>query len=266
MITDYSVTMVLTKQQYLKKTLKYSESQKIKDDDEVLQIIQTSNPKDLLLFTNKGRVFTRRIYDLTGTVECTPSALGEYIPNILKDNLLDDEKIIYIASPETYDKGYMLYIFENNNIIKMAMKPYENKQNRQVAQDAYNTKSELRYIKYIEKDIDILSLSSEGKILIQNTEGINPKTSNGGKKSQGNPFMKLDNNDLVAVIFEPKEEDIIKFKTEKKECVELNLSDICQNSKDKLSYYNHCKGKKNQQGNFVYNCRQKKDKIIEIIK
>lgn len=266
LIREYSVTMVLTKQQYLKKTLKYSEIQKLKEDDEVLQLLQTNNTRDLLLFTDKGRVFTRKIYELIGTVECTAGGgLGEYIPNILKDNLDKDEKIIYIVSPESYDKGYMLYIYENNNIVKMSIKPYFSPQNRMKPQDAYNTESPLKYIKYIEKDIDILTLSSEGKMLIQNTEGINPKTSQGGKKSQGNSFVKLDDNDLVGVVFEPKEDDIIRFKTEKKDCVEINLSDICQSSKDKLTYYNHCKGKKNNSGSFIYNCRQKNDSVIEVV-
>ena len=266
LIKDYSVTIVLTKQQYLKKTLKYSEIQKLKENDEVLQLIQTNNTKDLLLFTNQGRVFTRKIYELRGTIECTAgSGYGEYIPNILQENLNKDEKIIYIASPDTYDKGYMLYIFENNNLVKMAMKPYECKQNRQVAQDAFNTDSPLKYIKYIDRDIDILTLSSEGKMLIQNTKDINPKASNGGKKSNGNSFVKLGDNDLIGVIFEPKEDDIIKFKTEKKECIEINLSDICQSSKDKTTYYSYCFGRKNTQGNFIYNCRQKQDRIIELL-
>ncbi len=265
LIKDYSVTMVLTKDQYLKKTLKYSEDQTVKENDKIVQILQTSNTKDLLLFTNKGRVFTRRIYELIGTIECTASKLGEYIPNILQDNLELDEKIIYMASPSTYDKGYMLYIYENNNIVKMSMKPYENKQNRQVAQDAFNIESPLIYIKYIENDINILALSSEGKMLIQNTKGINSKKSNGGKKAQGNSFIKLGNNSLVGVIFNPKKDDIIKFQTEKKDYIEINLSVICQSSKDKTTYYNHCIGKKNNSGNFIYNCRQKHDKIIKLI-
>jgi DNA gyrase subunit A len=267
MIEDNSVTIVLTKGQYIKKTLKYSETQKLKENDEILQMIQTSNAKDLLLFTNQGRVFTRKIYELTGVVECTAmGSYGEYIPNILKDYLNPDEKIIYITSPTTYDQGYMLYIFENNNIVKMAMKPYYNKQNRMTAQDAFSTESPLKYIKYIEDDIDILTLSSEGKTLIQNTIGINPKTSNGGKKSIGNPFMKLDDNiNIIEAIFNPEKDAIIQFQTKKKDCIEINLSDIAQTSKNKISYFEHCRGKKNSTGNFVYNCRQKNDKIIKLL-
>jgi DNA gyrase/topoisomerase IV subunit A len=262
-IEDYTTTIVLTEQQYLKKTRKYSDKQKLKDDDNIKQIIQSSNKNDLLLFTDEGRVFTRRLYELN---ECTAmGSLGEYLPNLLKDYLNPDEKIIYITSLVTYDKGYMLYIFENNNIVKMAMKPYYNKQNRLTAQDAFNIDNQLKYIKYIEDDINILTLSIEGKILIQNTIGINPKTSNGGKKSMGNPFMKLDTNiNIVGVIFNPKKDAIIQFQTEKKDCIEINLSDIAQTSKNKISYFEHCIGKKNSTGNFVYNCRQKNDKILKL--
>jgi DNA gyrase subunit A len=267
LIEDHAITMVLTKGQYLKKTLKYSETQKLKENDEILQMIQTSNAQDLLLFTDQGRVFTRKIYALTGVIECTAmGSYGEYIPNLLKDYLNPDEKIIYITSPITYDKGYMLYIFENNNIVKMAMKPYHSTQNRMTPQDAFNTDNNLKYIKYIENDIDILSLSSEGKILIQNTKDINSKKSNGGKKSMGNTFMKLDNGiNIVGVIFNPAKDAIIEFQTEKKGSIEINLSDIAQTSKNKISYFDHCTGKKNSTGNFVYNCRQKNDKIIKLL-
>jgi DNA gyrase subunit A len=263
MIEDYSTTIVLTKEQYIKKNLKYSEKQAVKDGDEVLQIIQTNNKKDLLLFTNQGRVYTRKIHDSIGTIECTASGLGEYIPNIIKD-LNKDEKIIYIASPETYDKGYMLYIFENNSIVKMNMKPYENKQNRKVAQDAYNPTNNLKYIKYITDDIDMFITTNEGKSLILNTSQFNPLNT-GGKKSLGNSFIKLDSkkfddNGIASIILEPKADSILNVITEKKE-FELKLNDLADNGK---MWFEYLQGSKNNTGTFIYNCRQKNDRVIDV--
>jgi len=267
-IESYSTTIILTKNQYIKKTLKYADKSKqaVKEGDEVSQILQTNNVRDLLLFTNQGRVYTRKIYELLGRVECQPSSQGEYIPNLIKD-LQPNEKIIYIASPENYDKGYMLYTFQNSNILKMAMNPYSNKQNRQVAQDAYlyEEANPLRYIKYITEDIDLLAVTTEGKALIINTNEINPKTSNGGKKSQGNPFIKLEsskfkNNSVVEIVFEPTTDNKFTVTTEKRE-FEFGLNDIADNGKIQWEYL---QGKRMNSGNMIYNCRQKKDRITGV--
>jgi DNA gyrase subunit A len=263
LIEDYTTTLVLTKEQYIKKTQKYSDKQTTKEGDEVLQIIQTTNKKDLLIFTNQGRLFTRKIYELTGKIECTASGLGEYIPNIIKD-LNKDEKIIYIASPEIYDKGYMLYIFENNSIVKMNMKPYENKQNRKVAQDAYNPTNNLKYIKYITDDIDMFITTNEGKSLILNTSQVNPLNT-GGKKSLGNSFIKLDSkkfddNGIASIILEPKADSILNVITEKKD-FELKLNDLADNGK---MWFEYLQGSKNNTGTFIYNCRQKNDRVIDV--
>jgi DNA gyrase subunit A len=263
LIEDYTTTMVLTKEQYIKKTLKYSDKQTTKEGDEVLQIIQTTNKKDILLFTSKGRLFTRKIYELEGKIECTASGLGEYIPNIIKD-LYKEEKVIYIASPETYDKGYMLYIFENNSIVKMNMKPYENKQNRKVAQDAYNPTNKLKHIKCITDDIDMFITTNEGKSLILNTNQFNP-LGTGGKKSLGNSFIKLDSkkfddNSIVSIILEPKADSTLNIITEKKE-FELKLNDLADNGK---MWFEYLQGNKNNTGSFIYNCRQKNDRVIDV--
>ena len=149
----------------------------------------------------------------------------------------------------------------------MAMNPYSNKQNRQVAQDAYlyEEANPLRYIKYITEDIDLLAITTEGKALIINTNEINPKTSNGGKKSQGNPFIRLEsskfkNNSVVEIVFEPTTDDKFIVTTEKKE-FEFALNDIADNGKIQWEYL---QGKRMNSGNMIYNCRQKKDRITGV--
>ena len=80
---------------------------KLKDDDSILQEIETHNKTELLLFTNKSSVYKLKTYEIN---DCKPSALGEYLPNTLQ--LDADEKIIYMVTTDNF-QGYMLFSFEN---------------------------------------------------------------------------------------------------------------------------------------------------------
>ena len=257
LIEDNTVTLVLTDQGYIKKNLKYSDSQKLKDDDKIIQMFQTTNKTDIMLFTNKGNVLLRKTYELD---ECLPSAYGTFIPNWLGEHLQEDEKIIYITAIKDY-KGKVISIFQNGLIGCTDLKSYKCKQNRQVPMDAYNTDSPLVDIKVITDDIDIFMLSSEGKALIVNTKEskIKPIKS---RDTKGVVGIRLKGDNKVIGCIMDCHEDNFTIHTEKGKEIDYMLDDIATNTEK--SWKEYLKGKRGNQGNFIYNTRQKKDKIVDM--
>lgn len=259
LIEDNTVTLVLTEQGYIKKNLVYSESQKLKEGDEVKQIFQSTNKTDLLLFSNQGRVFIRKTYELK---DCKPSERGEFIPALLGEYLQEDEKIIYIATTKDDYKGKVITVFENGNIGCTDLKKYKCKQNRQVPMDAYNTESPLLDIKVVTDDVNIFMLSNDGKALIVNTKEskIRPTKSRDTKGVVG-IRLKGDNKVIGCII--DCHEDNFTIHTEKGKEIDYMLDDIATNTEK--SWKEHLKGKRGNGGNFIYNTRQKKDKIIGMV-
>lgn len=262
-IEDYNCKILYTKQNYIKKLLRSLDEQKLRDGDEILEEIQSTNKSTLLLFTNKANRYKIPCHELETH---KPSTLGEYIPNII--DLEEGEEIIKIISLEDESKanGYIISVYENGRIAKIDIQSFISA-NRKL-QNCYSTKSKLIDIIYVEKDIDILLLSKEGKGLILNTSYFNAKKS---KDSQGdiaiNLKSKLEDNKLIGCIFEPNEETNFTINTEKNN-IDYCLGNIADtgNKEETRTWYNYLIGKNRNKGNYIYNCKIKKDFIKSIDK
>lgn len=176
LIDDYNCTFVFSEQGYLKKNVKYSATQKVKDGDKITQVIAGNNRSTLMFFTNKAQVF---FIDAHTIDDCTPSAMGTYIPPMLE--MEQDEKIVYMTSTVDY-KENLLFIYENGKMAKVPMASFATKTKRKKLANAYSELSPLVQVMTLEKDVDIIVLSSIGKALIINTEETPIKTS---RNSQG---------------------------------------------------------------------------------
>lgn len=185
MIEDYNLKLFLTEQNYLKKiplvSLRANPEHKLKEDDRIIQEVETRNKAELLLFSDRQTVYKLRIYDIP---DCKASVLGEFLTNLLQ--LDEGEKIIYIIATDNY-AGWMFFSFENGKCAKIEMSSYATKTNRRKLANAYSDTSELIDIRYLESDIDLVAYSNINKVLIFNTAGINPKST---RNSQGVQVMK----------------------------------------------------------------------------
>lgn len=195
-VEDYNLKIFLTKENYLKKipltSLRTNPDHKLKEDDEVVQEIETKNKADLLLFSDKQIVYKLRIRDIS---DCKASSLGEYLPNLL--GTADDEKILYIVGTDDY-AGNMLFSFANGKIAKVTLNSYSTKTNRKRLANAYSDLAELVDIRFITEDQDLVAFSSIDKVLIFNTASINAKTT---RDSQG-----------VQVLNSKKDSQMVKIK------------------------------------------------------
>lgn len=173
-IEDYNLKLFLTEHNYLKKiplvSLRANPEQKLKEEDRLIQEVETKNKSDLLLFSDKANVYKVKTYEIE---DCKASSFGEYLTNILE--LDEGERIIYITATENYS-GYMLFGFENGKIAKIGMESYETKTNRKKLVNAYSSEATLIFMMFVQNDIELVAYSNINKVLVFNTEGINSKT------------------------------------------------------------------------------------------
>lgn len=185
-VPDYALTIFFTKAGYFKKitpqSLRMSGEQKLKEGDELSQVVESSNAKELLFFTDKCQVYKAHVSDFE---DSKASVFGDYIPTALEFD--DGEQPLYMAVTDDF-KGYMLFFFENGKVAKVDMNAYETKTNRKKLIKAYGSKSPIVTAMYIREDLELVLTSSSGRMLLFNTAVISPKTT---KDTQGVGVMTM---------------------------------------------------------------------------
>lgn len=203
-IPDYPVNLFFTREGYFKKitpqSLRMSGEQKLKEGDEVVQQLESTNSADLLFFTDRCQVYKAKASDFGDT---KASVLGEYIP--AKLGMDEGENALYMAVTKDYS-GYMLFFFENGKVAKVNMEAYATKTNRRKLLGAYSDKSPAASIAYVPEDCEFLLTSAQGRMLLVHTGAIQPKAT---RNTQGVAVMTLRKGGrlLKAV---PYEEGLLK--------------------------------------------------------
>ena len=173
-IDDYSLKLFLTDQGYLKKislvSLRAGSDQKLKDDDKLVQIEETTNRAEVLLFSNQCNVYKMRVHEIP---DSKASLLGEYTPNLLQ--LADGERIIAIV-PTTDYKGFMFFGFSDGRTCKVPMASYITKSNRKMLTKAYSDHSPLVKALFIPQDVEMVAFGSNDKAMVFNTAMVPEKT------------------------------------------------------------------------------------------
>lgn len=193
-VDDYPLTIFFTRENYLKKisavSLRSSTTEhKLKENDEILQEIETTNNSEIIFFSDKCNAYKFRTYDMP---DAKVSTMGEYLPGLL--GLDEDEKILYVVVTSDY-KGNMLFTFENGKMAKVELKNYETKTNRKKLIGAYGSKSPVVDIRFITDDIDVILMSDNNRVLCLNTEKIPLKAT---KSTQGVQAMTLKKKGAVV--------------------------------------------------------------------
>lgn len=204
LIEDYNLKLFLTEQNYLKKvplvSLRANPEQKLKEDDRIIQEVETHNKADLLLFSNKQTVYKLKIYDIN---DSKASSLGDYLANLLE--LEPDEKIVYLVATDNY-QGNMLFAFDNGKIAKIELSSYATKTNRRKLTNAYSGLAKLVRIIYLENDRELVAFSSINKVLIFNTANINSKTT---RSSQGVQVLTAKKGSRMVALKELEEVKLV---------------------------------------------------------
>ncbi|MBQ1545105.1 MAG: topoisomerase IV [Clostridia bacterium] len=184
-VDDYVCTLFFSGDGYFKKitpqSLRMSGEQKVKEGDAITQVVESSNAKELLFFTDQCQVYKARVADFE---DSKASLLGDYVPTVLEFD--EGEKPVYMAVTDDF-KGYMLFAFENGKVAKVQMSEYQTKTNRKKLIKAYCEKFPLAQCIYLPEDAELVLESSSGHLLLINTAVIAPKTT---KNTQGIAVMR----------------------------------------------------------------------------
>ena len=180
LIDNFTATLVRTKQGYFKKTRRYSESQKIKDGDEIVSITQHPNKSRIGFITNKGNTYMLNLYDLA---ETQPSNLGDYIPNLIQ--LEKDEEVVsmVVVPLEETKESYLITVYENGKVSKIPVSSWATKTARTKLTSSINIENgAVIWSQQIDEDIDLTLEDVFGKTKDFNTNKCSIQK---GKNSSG---------------------------------------------------------------------------------
>ena len=190
---DYPVNVFLSNEGYLKKitpqSLRMSGEQKYKDGDGPKLSFESTNRTELLVFTDRQRVYKTKLSDFADT---KASALGTYLPSQLEMD--DGERVFTVILPGDYKKDLLLF-FENGKIARIPLSAYETKTNRKKLINAYSDKSPLAEVLPISGECDVAAFSSDGRALVFNTSLLQVKAS---RSTQGVAGMSVKNKHTLV--------------------------------------------------------------------
>ncbi len=192
-VENYPVMIFRSKDGYVKKishlSLRFSGEQKVKENDEIVECIDTDNTAEVLVFSSSGDVYKIKAHEIP---DSKASLLGEYLPNLL--SMGEGERVVGMVVTKEF-KGYVLFCFENGKIAKIDIKGYETKQNRKKLINAYSLASPLVKVLFLTEDTELVAISNTGKGLVFNSEQIAVKTT---KNSHGVNVMTPTKNSKLA--------------------------------------------------------------------
>lgn len=204
-VPDYPVTLFFTKEGYFKKitplSLRMSGEHKLKENDEIVSAVETTNSAELLFFTNKCQVYKSRASEFDDT---KASVLGDFVGSKLQ--MEEGETAIFMAVIKEY-KGYMLFFFQNGKVAKVDISAYETKTNRKKLIKAYSDKSPIVNAVYVPEDKELVIKSTAGRYLLFNSGAISAKTT---KDSQGVSVMTLKKGHRVEEVTDFKDGMFVK--------------------------------------------------------
>ncbi|WMI82220.1 DNA gyrase/topoisomerase IV subunit A [Anaerotignum sp. MB30-C6] len=200
LIEDYGVRLFLTEENYFKKiplsSLRSSGEQKLKDEDRIVDELETTNRTDILFFSDQYNVYKMKAHDIPDT---KASILGDYLPNLLGMEV--DEKILYMTATADYS-GFMVFFFENGKVSKVQLSAYATKMNRRKLVNAYSSRSKLVYMEKLDSETDFVLMRNNDKATLLNTEMI---PINASRSAAGVQVYTLKKNSTVSTVFKPED-------------------------------------------------------------
>ncbi len=162
---------------------------KTKDEDFVERIVITSTHSDLLFFTNFGKVYSIRAYEVP---EAQRQAKGRAIINLLQ--LMPEEKVEAMISFEKGQEGNLIIATRNGLIKKTNLKEFANIMKSGKIAIKLVDGDKLIGVGLTNGENEILIASSKGKCIRFSEKNVRPM----GRTSQGVRSMKLDEDDFVV--------------------------------------------------------------------
>ena len=169
---------------------------RLKEDDIIVQSIETTNKAELLMFSNKQNVYKVKAYELE---ECKTNSMGQYLNNILP--LDSDEAILFMLATTDYS-GEIIFAFENGKATRVSVENYKTKLNRKKMINAFSGTSPLIGAVHINGTEDVVFIRDDKKTMLISSELISLKTT---RTSQGIQVFTLKRNSKLSKILKAED-------------------------------------------------------------
>jgi len=176
-----------------------------KAEDEVLHFLTAKTHDAILFFSNQGRVFSIRAWEIP---EGSRQAKGQAVINLI--NISQEEKIqsvLPISLQNNHEKNQFLIMVTKKGIIKKTrLKAFANIRNSGLIAIKLNKDDELCWIKLIDENDHVLLVSHQGKSIRFKERDVRPT----GRDTMGVRGIHLKKDDFVIgmEVFPPKLEEI----------------------------------------------------------
>jgi len=174
-----------------------------KEEDEVSRIFSANTHDTLLIFTNQGRVFRLKVYELP---QSSRQAKGQAIINLI--NIGSDEKIqsVLNLAKDELEKGYLLMVTQQGVIKKTATSLYANIRTNGIIAIKLDAGDQLVWVKQTTGKNHILLVSHNGMSVRFNETDARPI----GRSARGIRGIRLNSEDYVVgmAVFNPERKKI----------------------------------------------------------
>lgn len=202
LIPEEDSVILLTSENYIKRTLlseyrrqnrggKGKRGMTTKEEDIIDQLVPASTHDYLLFFTNRGRIFRLKAYEVPAA---SLAAKGVAAVNLLQ--LQPEEKItsIICRGKDESDDGYLFMATTKGTIKKTPLKDYANIRTNGLIAIKLDDGDELRWIKKTSGDNDVIISTSAGQAVRFNEADARPM----GRSARGVRGVRLRPNDRVV--------------------------------------------------------------------
>ena len=162
------------------------------EEDYVEELFMTSSHHYIMFFTNKGRVYRIKAYEIP---EASRTSRGTAIVNILQ--LMPEEKITAMIPIKEYDEGQYLFMSTKKGLVKKTkITDYSNVRKTGLAAIGLREDDELIEVKFTDKTQDILLVTKYGQCIRFDENDVRST----GRTSMGVRGINLvDGDEVVAM-------------------------------------------------------------------
>ena len=161
-----------------------------KEDDFVEHVLVTSTHSDVLFFTNRGRVYKKRAYEIP---DAGRTAKGTNIINLIQ--IEQDERIETVLTVrDNIVDGYLFMATKQGLVKKTPLSEFKNLRKSGLIAINLREGDELIKVKVTRGDADIIIVSQDGNAIKFNEQDVRPM----GRTASGVKSMKLRENDIAV--------------------------------------------------------------------
>lgn len=209
LIPDEESVILLTTENYMKRVLqndfrrqnrggKGRKGMTTKEEDVISQIVTTNSHDFLLFFTNQGRIFRMKAYEVP---QASMTAKGTAAVNLL--NMHPDEKVTAIIKQGANIDGYLFMATKKGTIKKTPVKEYLNIRANGLVTIKFDPGDELKWIQETTGDHDVVISTSAGQAMRFNEKDVRAM----GRSAKGVRGIRLRPKDEIVGMDVIKDED-----------------------------------------------------------